>query len=516
MWTWVAISVMFAAGDADPVPMAAAVAADIDRHLETRFEAEGTVPATIADDAEFLRRVSLDLIGRIPTVEELDAFLAETGPGKRAALIERLLDDPQHAAHFARVWRGLLLPEAATDRQLRYFQPGLEAWLRDYRARDVGYDVLVRDLLALPLAGPGVAPQMVLTDLRAPNPVAYIASKEADPAKLAASTVRLFLGIRLECAQCHDHPFDRWTHEDFWSQAAFFAGLKRSGNGPFAPLSDAPDVRSITPMNSEAAVKAAFLMGDAAVSETDAPRRQLAAWLTSPDNAQFARATVNRVWGQLLGRGLVAPVDDFHDQNPPSHPEVLELLAVAFAESGYNLDLLYSALCQSSAYQRTSRKTHASQAEGTFARMSVKPQSGEQFFDSLAQAIGRAPTMKELDRDEDPVRRRFLDLFADQDLYGEPETSVAAALTLMNGELTNRAAVVEYSPRLAALLSNTQLDTAARIDALFRATISRPADVAETALLVEYVGNSADAEYGRKLGDVFWMLLNSAEFRWNH
>lgn len=515
MWTTLALTLMFAAAPDGQAMDAPTLAAAIDRELEARFAAESMTPAPAAGDAEFLRRARLDLIGRIPTTAELDAFLADTNPDKRAVLIDGLLDDPQHAAHFARVWRALLLPEASTDRQLRYFQPGLEAWLRIERARDAGCDELVRGLLAMPLAAPGQPPQMVLSDLRSPNPLAYLASKEADPAKLASSTARLFLGIRLECAQCHDHPFDHWTHQNFWSQAAFFGGLQRKGKGPFAPLIESPDVRIIRPMESDTAVAAAFLTGDLAVDEHAVPRVQLADWITSRENRQFARSMANRVWGQLMGIGLVSPVDDFHDQNPPSHPEVLDLLADAFARSGFDFDLLSAGICRSNAYQRTSRQTHASQAERTFARMSLKALSGDQLFDSLAQAVNYESRTTDLDRDEDPLRRQFLDLFADQDPDSEPETSVAAALTLINGQLTSNAATAAHSPRLSQLISETALDTPQRIDALFRATVSRPADLEELASLTAYVDASGSGNDDRRLGDVFWMLLNSGEFRWN-
>lgn len=517
MWSAITILTLLAAGETALPPDVSATAAAIDRELESRFAAESIVPAPRAGDAEFLRRVSLDLVGRIPRIEELNAFLADDSPDKRAALISACLDDSQHADHFARVWRGLLLPEAATDRQLRYFQPGLEAWLRDYRRRDVGLNVLVRDLLAMPLVPAGQPPQMVLTDMRAPNPLAYIASKEADPAKLAANTARLFLGVRLECAQCHDHPFDHWTHHDFWSQAAFFAGIQRKGTGPFAPLSEAADKRTITTMDSEETVAPAFLTGARAVSDSALPRIQFADWIVSSENPQFALAMVNRAWGQLMGIGLVEPVDDFGDLNPPSHPEILDLLADAFIASSFDLDLLYESICRSEAYQRTSRQTDDSQTERTFARMSIKTQSGDQLFDSLALAVAFAPaSANDLNRDEDPVRRKFLDLFTDQNLFGEPETSVATALTLINGRLTADASNADSSPRLKQLLGDPTLNTPERIDALFRATLSRPADPAELAPLIDYVDATTSADSGHRLGDVFWMLLNSAEFRWNH
>lgn len=178
---------------------------------------------------------------------------------KRAALVDRLLADPEHARHFARVWRALLLPEADRDRQMRYLQPGFEAFLEQARRDGRGFDEMVRDLIAVPIAGPYEPPTFVLQDLRKANPRAFFASKDADPAKLASSVMRLFVGVRLECAQCHNHPFDSWTRNQFWNQAAFFAGIERRGKGPFAPLIETTAKRTIPIMETGDHVSAAFL-----------------------------------------------------------------------------------------------------------------------------------------------------------------------------------------------------------------------------------------------------------------
>lgn len=181
----------------------AELARTIDRQIAARLAEEHVEPAARADDAELLRRLSLDLIGRIPTTKEVQSFLAEWSSDKSSAkttrLIDRLLADPQHARHFARVWRALLLPEAATDPRIAYFQPGFEAWLAERRRANVGFDTLVREMLTVPINGPDQIPKYVLRDMHAPNPVAFLASKQADPAKIATSCVRIFLGVRMEC-----------------------------------------------------------------------------------------------------------------------------------------------------------------------------------------------------------------------------------------------------------------------------------------------------------------------------
>lgn len=507
----------------DPVaPTPAAVAQQIDQQLAQAWLAEKIQPAPLADDAEFCRRVYLDLIGRIPSTTEAREFLADSGPDKRARLIDHLLAHPQHTDHFANQWRALLLPEAETDRQLQYFLPGFEAWLRAARQRD-RFDLLVQELLTVPIVGGDQPPQVVLKDLRAPNPVAFIASKEADPAKLAAASTRLFLGLRLECAQCHDHPFDRWTQQQFWNQAAFFAGLERKGRGAFAPVREIATRHTIVMMGAEQQPEVAARFLDERTPEwpeNTSPRVQLARWITASENEFFAAATVNRVWGQLLGRGLVDPVDDFHDANPASHPEVLQGLARSFAASGYRLDVLYRSICLTQAYQRSSRQTDASQAAPRqFARGAIKPLSGEQLFESLALAIERRTPEDRpaLGREQDPVRRRFLELFSTQgEQGGDPQTSVVQVLTLMNGRLISEAANPDQSPVLKRLLQDPALTPVQQIQQLYLSTYSRLPTDAESQQLTEYLQLGGAAERDRRLGDIFWMLLNSAEFRWNH
>ncbi|MBL8849845.1 MAG: DUF1553 domain-containing protein [Planctomycetaceae bacterium] len=497
----------------------AEVARAVDRRLQERFDAEAMAPAPPADDAEFFRRLNVDLIGRIPTAYEARRFIADETADKREQAIDRLLASDEHAEHFANVWRALLIPEADTDRQIRYFLPGFEAWLRNRRAENAGFDVIVRDLLSVPITGTQERPQLVLTDLRAANPMAFIAAKEADPAKLAAAATRLFLGLRLECAECHNHPFDHWTQDQFWNQAAFFAGIEKRGRGPFAPVLEKAETRSIATMSDASrTVPAMFLDGHEPAWQQDRPRTELARWMTSQGNPYFARATVNRVWAQLMGRGFVDPVDDFQESNPPTHPELLDELAAEFCASAFDLTHLYRTLCRTQAYQRTSRQTDSLQADPTlFARMTVKPMSGEQFYDSLAQAVQleQPPKSRTMTRNEDPVRRRFLDAFGSQGDQSDPDTSVLQALTLMNGPLIG-SATDPASSRLLKSAADSGETAPQQIESLYLATLSRYPTQAERQRIVEFLQPGATAESTRQMGDVVWLLLNSAEFRWNH
>lgn len=492
----------------------------IDEHIEARLRSEEVPPGDAADDATFLRRATLDLIGRVPTPSDVRTFLDRKDPEKRARLVSALLADPRHSEHFAKTWGALLVPEAESNSQLRYFVPGLEAWLRQRREARAGFDTIVRDLLTVRIASPAEGPQVVLKDLKQANPIAFLASKGGDPASIAASSVRLFLGIRLECAQCHNHPFESWSQAQFWEQAAFFSGIERKGRSPFSPLTESIDRTSIEIMGKAERVRAKYL--DGTEPELDARRSArdgFASWLTSPENPFFARAIVNRVWCQLMGEGLVEPVDDFGSNNPASHPRLLDDLAARFAKSEFDLQSLLAELCLSQAYQRSSRVTRPAQDRAQlFARRAIRPMTGEQFFSALSQAIGYEPKAGRVraGSDEDPLRRRVLEQFSSSGLYAHPETSVSQALSLMNGTIVRNATDPRTSPTITRILNEAEWSSARQIDELFLLTLSRfPIEDERRPLVSHLEAGDTDAR-GERLGDVLWALLNSAEFRWNH
>src|SRR5262249_7008057 len=388
--------------------------------------------------------------------------------------------------HFANVWRAELAPEITANRQAGVFQVGFEAWLRNRLRAGVGLDRLARELLTVPLPAADRDGEPVLRAPDRPNPLALFAVKAAQRETLAAAVARSFLGVRLECAQCHDHPFAKWTQGQFWSLAAFFAGVKRQGNGMFAPLAEDPTRRTLAPPGARKPLPARFLTGSAPDWSTGrGPREVLAGWVTSADNPAFARAMANRLWGQLFGVGLVEPVDDFRDDNPPSDPALLGELARALAQSGFDQRYLLRALCLTRAYGRTSARTHPSQ-DGTPlpARMTVKALTGEQFFDSLALATGHREQAR------GSARRRFLERFALPGPASEPETSVQQALTLLNGPFVARASDPAVGPTLVAVTQAPGLTTAGRLEALYLATLSRKPTIREGKRLLEYVARA--------------------------
>lgn len=498
-----------AAESPDPMELAAR----IDARLEARWKKDKVQPAPRADDAEFLRRACLDITGRIPRPAEVHEFLADRSADKRRRLIARLLESPRYAVHFANVWRAELAPEVATLPEARVFQVGFEAWLRQQLRAGIGYDQLVRELLTVPIASQPAQAEPVLRDPERPNPLAFFAVKEARPENLAAAVTRTFLGIRLECAQCHDHPFARWKQEQFWAQAAFFAGITRQGNQLFAPLTEVRDRRELMLPNRSKPQLAEFLdTGRPSGQAEGSPRSALAGWLAAPRNPFFARAAVNRLWGHFFGKGLVDPVDDFRDDNPPSDPELLDGLARAFVTARFDLRYLIQAICSSQAYQRTSAATHPSQNDTELpARLTVKALTGEQFFDSLALATGYRD-----EQDRGAARREFLTRFTLAGSLNEPETSVQQALTLLNGRFVAWATDPEKCPTLFAVTQTPGMTRAERIEALYLATLSRKPTAAERERMERFVTAVDPGREAERLADVFWTLLNSAEFRLNH
>src|SRR5579871_3523117 len=274
-----------------------ALAALIDRALAVSWETAKVTPAPPASDEEFIGRVYLDLAGRIPSVAEIRHFLDDKRPDKRRRLVEQLLEGPRYVNHFTNVWRALLLPETTTTLQARFLAPGFESWLRGKLQQNTPYDVMVRELLTVPMNGNGqnaFGPQNGQA-----SAIGFYLAKQVKPEELAAATSRLFLGVKIECAQCHNHPFADWKRDQFWGYAAFFAGLQAQGNGDFVGIGrETPDRRELKIPGTEKVVQATFLDGKAPKWQfKTSARATLAEWMTARDNPYFARAAVNRLWG---------------------------------------------------------------------------------------------------------------------------------------------------------------------------------------------------------------------------
>jgi hypothetical protein len=386
---------------------------------------------------------------------------------------------------------------------------------------------MVRELLTtpagfgVPLGRPGGAQPGAV------SAAGFYQANENKPENLAASTSRLFLGVRLECAQCHDHPFTSWTRDQFWQFAAFYASIQpqpRPGAGrqPLQPPD--PNARTIKIPNTQKVVEARFLDGKAPpIQEGVNVRASLADWVTSPANPYFARTSANRVWAHFFGIGLADPIDDeATEDNPVSHPELLKNLADQFIAHGFDMKYLIRAITSSQAYQRASAVTEAAQTEPRlFARMAIKGMTPEQLFDSLAEATGYQDTTPIVQGrvilNQATPRAQFLAKFASQDKKTETQTSILQALTLMNGKFVSDATSLQRSTTLAALADASFLSTARKVETLYLAALSRPPRPDELNRMVAYVERGgADGNANSALADVFWALLNSSEFIFNH
>src|SRR5262249_37157760 len=311
----------------------------------------------------------------------------------------------------------------------------------------------------------------------------------------------------------------------FWEYTAFFAGIKpqRIGDGAFSPATDDPTVHEVTIPNTERTVQARFLDGTRpAWKEGRTAREALAAWMTAADNPFFARAAANRMWEHFFGVGLVDPVDDLREENPASHPELLDDLSRSFADHKFDFKFLIRALTASEAYQRTSALTDRSQEDPRrFARMALKGLTGEQIFDSLVAATGYRednPAGGEFGVIRVSPRQEFLAQFANPvDRRTEHQTSILQALALMNGKFVADATSLRRSETLAAVADSPFLDTRQRLDTPYPAPLGRPMRMAERSRLVPYVNSGGPSKKpDRALADVFWALLNSSEFILNH
>ena len=487
---------------------------NIDLQLATDWETRGIQPASTCSDSEFLRRAYLDLIGRVPRVSESREFLSSQQPDRRENLIADLVHRPGYATRMANAWREFLLP-VGTDLEANGGIAGFETWLRERIAVNTPYNELVTELLQ----AEGDATQS--------GPALFFTAWELKPEKLAASTSRAFLGMQVQCAECHDHPFDRWTQQDFWGHAAFFARLK-PGQGELPP--GVPPQSFIVASSGEITIPdtdnivTPKLLGDDTEVDADGDRRkQLAAWIVDRENPYFAKATVNRIWTQLFGRGLVDPPDDMGDHNEPSHPELLESLANYFVETNYDVRLLVQTLAGTRAYQLSSEPSLTNpRPADCFAQMPVKSLTAEQLFDSLAAATCKLQSPNNggqtfgINRILDRNRQQFLGSFrAPSNDVKEYQLGMAQALTLLNGDITDEATSVDRSDLIRAIDAPFFTDEQ-RIETVFLAAFSRQPTEVEKNHYAELVSTAQDdGEKKQMLGDLFWAMLNSSEFTLN-
>jgi hypothetical protein len=377
----------------------AQVAEAIDQHLDHALASAKLKPAPPADDSEFLRRVYLDLTGRVPTAAQAIAFLDNSSKTKRDTLIDALLNSPEFGEQFGRTWRDWISPpelpsDPNTGKQPHKQTRDLGAWFGKRFTAGDSWDKIVREIVTA--EGDVIAkPQMIFFALTGEG-----GNATADGA--ARTVASLFMGVQLQCAQCHDDPYRTWSQKDYWALAAFFERTKAD----IRKISDEPvkagdtkagliTIPKTSFLNSGTEVRAAYLGGTTLQPKNGVGLRvSLADWLTSKDNPYFARAFANRTWFYLMGRGIVHPVDDMRDLNPPSHPGLLALLANEFVAANFDVKHVFRSICRSQAYQRTSRpptgldETAQVGLAESFGRMPLRMMTAETLHDSLKLAYG--------------------------------------------------------------------------------------------------------------------------------
>jgi len=482
----------------------------IDKAIDTRLQAEKVIPSERADDSEFLRRVYLDIVGHIPTAEQAAAFIDNKDANKRAKLVEELLASPDYGRHMADMWKSLLLPRNSDNRALQ--TDPMTKWLEEGFNSDKPWNKIVHEVLTA--TGEQDKDGAVTY---------YVANATVD--KITDNVTKVFLGVQLQCAQCHNHPFTDWKQTEYWGMAAFFMKVQstppqmaaRNGSSPEVKETNQPRRGRNGLPDSAKQVPPKFLGGDEPkVKASDPLRPVVADWITSAKNPYFAKAMVNRIWAQFMGRGLVNPVDDMQDGNPPSHPELLADLAEQFA-NGNNFDVKYviKAICNSQAYQRSSKPNsqNADAAGELYARMAIKVLTPEQFFDSLRVAVsnGKAPldppTVTGPRGLKFSPRTQFVQFFEAED-GSDPtdyQNGIPQALRLMNSPQLNNGQAAQV------MIRGKSKEQA--VEQLFLTAVSRRPKVKELEM-VDKLMKKEDAP--KVYADLLWALLNSSEFTLNH
>ncbi|MEW4565003.1 DUF1549 and DUF1553 domain-containing protein [Bremerella sp. JC770] len=481
------------------------MAARIDELVQAKLDRKKVSAAPLATDGEFIRRAYLDLVGNIPTVAQTRAYLQDDSPDKRQQLIAQLLRSPAHPTHLANTWRALVL-EPSDDPQRLQNEQGLQLWLRGKFSENVRYDRLVEEFLTATQGSNGPGYFYTVQDLK--------------PEMLASETSRIFLGLQLECAQCHDHPFDRWKQHDFWGLAAFFAQLERPTNDNLVGLGrfDIVDrnVGEVTIPETDEVVPPAFPGSTENYASFGGTRRQqLAIWMVSRDNPFMPRRAVNWAWAHMMGRGIVHPADDMSPQNLPSHPELLDELTDYFIRSGFDLRLLLHTIAITETYARSSEAVSDSQAPPElFARMAVKSLTPEQLYDAFLKVglLKSDAAMMPMDGRRDQFVARLRTASKDRTYF---DTGMPQALAVMNGPPVSTATSPDTSGLLKAL-SAPFLSDKQRLNVLFLAAYSRTPNQDELKRYEEFLKQAEPDQQSAALGDVLWVLANSAEFMLNH
>jgi hypothetical protein len=500
----------------------------IDQLIDAKLKRLKIQPSPTTDDATFLRRASLDLTGRLPTPDEVRAFLADSTASrlKRARLIDRLLASSAYVDYWTLKWGDLLQNSRKYLGEKGAY--AFQQWIRDSIVSNKPYDQMVRELLTS-------------RGSSYDNPASNFFRVTRDAKPTMEKTTQVFLGVRMVCAQCHDHPFERWTQNQYFEMAAFFStvglrpGYEVGEEIIFEQRSDfemkhPKDGRLVAPKFLVAATTASI--APTSIPSGSDRRKALADWLTSKDNPFFARAIVNRVWSYFFGRGIIDPVDDIRASNPPSNPALLDALTKDFIDHGFDLRHLMRTITNSRTYQASIQTNEWNAADHTnFSHQAPRRLSAEVLLDALTQATGAPLVLPEVPPDVHATQ--FVDPHIGKegflDLFGRParesacecerrfDLSLPQALNLVNGK-TISDAVAHPKGRVAkAILAGTSDRTL--VEELYLAALSREPSASELEAALKYLAAAReDSAAGRaaRAQDLLWALVNSKAFLYNY
>ncbi|HET6878785.1 MAG TPA: DUF1549 domain-containing protein [Pirellulales bacterium] len=492
----------------------------IDELVFAKLQALGVPPSPVCDDATFVRRATLDIAGRLPTADEALAFAADDDPDKRAKLIDRLLDSPGYADYFANKWSVILRNQRVNQNYTRGTY-AFHDWIRRSLLTNKPYDQFVRDIV-------GASGEMGQNP-----PVAWYRAVSTTETQLE-DTAQLFLGLRLQCARCHHHPFERWSQHDYYSFAAFFSRVgRKNGINGLQPRDEQRIFHNRGPAlarnpRTGEDLKPAGLGSEPVQIEPDRdPRQTLVDWMQSPDNPFFSPALVNRYWKHFMGRGIVEPEDDMRVTNPASNPELLQALARHFTDSRFDMKELIRTICRSSAYQLSSEPNEFNASDKqNFSYYHAKRLNAEVLYDALNQVTatvtnfnGLPAGTRAVQLPDSGVNSYFLTVFGRPQATSpcecerSPEANLAQSLHLLNSNEV-QGKLQAGDGRAAKLARDKERDDGDKVRELYAWAYARQPDAGELSLTLDYLGKHQNKQQAYE--DILWALINTKEFLFNH
>jgi hypothetical protein len=490
----------------------------IDIAVVNKLKLLGIPPSPVCDDGTFIRRATVDIAGRLPTDAETRAFIASSDPKKREALVDRLVDSPEYADYFANKWN-LVLRNKRRQGEDAEGNLAFHAWIRDALYTNKPYDQMVREVVA------------ASGDVQSNPPVVWF--REVQQVNEQVEDVaQLFLGLRIQCARCHHHPFEKWSQDDYYGFAAFFSRVgKKAGNNPREQRvfhnDGAPSATN--PRSGQAKKPTGLGSNPMDVAAERDPRQLLADWMADKTNPFFAPALVNRYWKHFFDRGIVEPEDDMRATNPPSNPELLNGLAQHFIVSGFDLKELVRTICKSNTYQLSALPNEYNlKDKQNFSRYYPKRLKAEVLYDSLhlvtatTQGYGGLPAgTTAVQLPDAGLGPYFLKVFGQPqgdtacECERSQEANLAQSLHLLNSSEVQQK-ISSGSGRAALLVADKERNDEDKLRELYRWVYSREPDSEELKVALAHIAKLGEAGKKAAYEDIVWALINTKEFLFNH